>query len=190
MATMPTRAGALGAVGTPGTAGAGSAGSAGRTKSAKTQSGLVTTEDATSTAAELGNEDREMLRRLVEGHRSSAVLYVAAKLELADLLSGGSRTSEELAQRDRCVSARSDKADKGARWSRRCIRPATARHKHVGTRGPRAIRGAQRALRRPWRSSLGADRSSTTTSRSASPARPIASLTDSHGLARTVDCQL
>jgi SAM-dependent methyltransferase len=41
---------------------------------------------------------RRALRGLLDGHRSTALLYVAAKLGLADLLANGPRSSAELAQ--------------------------------------------------------------------------------------------
>ena len=42
---------------------------------------------------------RQSLQNLIAGHRSTALIYVAAKLGIADLLAEGSRSSEELTRR-------------------------------------------------------------------------------------------
>lgn len=63
---------------------------------------LVAANDPSAAPADRAREDRLALQRLVDGYFSTSLLYVAAKLGIADLLAGGPRTASDLAQATQC----------------------------------------------------------------------------------------
>lgn len=76
---------------------------------------------------------RRVLRALLNGYRNTALLYVAAKLGLADLLADGPRSSAELA---RCVGAHAPSLH---RILRRLVTLGVCSEKHDGRFGLTAL---------------------------------------------------
>ena len=57
---------------------------------------------ATGAAGAPALEERRALQDRLQGYQASAVLYVAARLGIADLLADGSRTADDLARATGC----------------------------------------------------------------------------------------